>query len=129
MQAKHLQAICAALGLALAAVGIYGVIAYTTRQRTHELGVRMALGAQRRNILTLVLRQGLRLTAAGMTIGLVISLAMTRFLQSMLFNVPTTDVVTFASVVALLSMVALAACYVPARRAAAIDPMAALRHE
>lgn len=117
------------VALVLAAVGIYGVIAYTTRQRTHELGVRMALGAQRRNILTLVLRQGLRLTAAGMTIGLVISLAMTRFLQSMLFNVPTTDVVTFASVVALLSMVALAACYVPARRAAAIDPMAALRHE
>jgi predicted permease len=117
------------LALVLAAVGIYGVIAYTTRQRTREIGIRMALGAQRLQVLQLVLRQGLRLTALGLAIGLALSLAFTRLLGSLLFGVTPTDLLTFAGVTLLLSAVALGACYLPARRATSVDPMVVLRYE
>jgi predicted permease len=117
------------LALVLAAVGIYGVIAYTTRQRTREIGIRMALGAQRVQVLQLVLGQGLRLTAIGLAIGLALSLALTRFLGHLLFEVPPTDLLTFAAVTILLSTVALGACYLPARRATSVDPMVVLRYE
>jgi predicted permease len=117
------------LALVLAAVGIYGVIAYNTRQRTHEIGIRVALGAQRGSVLRLVLGQALRLTLSGLVIGLGASFALTRFLSSMLFGVTPTDALTFAGVAVLLCMVALAACYLPARRALRVDPMTALRYE
>jgi predicted permease len=117
------------LALFLAAVGIYGVLSYTTRQRTHEIGIRIALGAGKVEILRNVLRQGLILAVAGLTIGLAASLVLTRFLRSMLFGVGTTDLLTFATVAIVLCAVALFACYLPARRAAAVDPVQALRTE
>jgi len=117
------------LALILAAVGIYGVIAYTTRQRAHEIAIRIAVGAQRADVLRLVLGQGLLLTFAGLVVGLAASLALTRYLKSVLFGVTATDVLTYAAVALLLCLVSLAACYIPARRATKIDPMAALRHE
>ncbi|MFY9852463.1 MAG: ABC transporter permease [Terracidiphilus sp.] len=117
------------LALLLAAVGIYGVVAYTTRQRTHEIGIRMALGAAKEDIFRQVLGQGLRLTVAGLAVGLVVSFAFTRFLRGMLFGIGTTDWLTFTSVAVLLSVVTLAACLIPARRAASIEPMQALRTE
>jgi predicted permease len=117
------------LALVLAAVGIYGVIAYTTRQRTHEIGLRMALGAQSTDVFRMVLGNGLRLIATGLGCGLALSLALTRFLRSVLFGVGATDFITFAAVGLLLSAVALLACYIPARRAMRVDPMVALRYE
>jgi ABC-type antimicrobial peptide transport system permease subunit len=117
------------LALILAAVGIYGVIAYTTRQRTREIGIRMALGAQRVQVLGLVLSQGLRLTLIGLVLGLALSLALTRFLGSLLFGIAPTDALTFGGVALLLSAVALGACYIPARRATVVDPMVVLRYE
>ena len=117
------------LALLLAGVGIYGVVAYTTRQRTREMGIRMALGAERGQILLLVLRQGFRLALAGLAVGMVLSLALTRFLKSRLYGVTATDALTFAIVAAVLSAVALAACYIPARRASKIEATIALRCE
>ena len=117
------------LSLVLAAVGIYGVVDYTTRLRTHEIGIRMALGAQQGDVIRLVLSQGLWLALIGLTFGLGVSFALTRFLSSMLFGVTETDALTFASVSALLCIVTLAACYIPARRAAKVDPIVALRCE
>jgi len=117
------------LALVLAAVGIYGVIAYTTRQRTREIGIRMALGAQRAQVLSLVLGQGLQLTFLGLALGLAMSLALTRFLTSLLFGVAATDTLTFATVAILLCLVALAACLAPALRATRVDPMVVLRYE
>jgi predicted permease len=117
------------LALVLAAVGIYGVTAYTTRQRTHEIGVRMALGASKDHILRLVLGNGLRLTFLGVCLGLAASFALTRFLGSMLLGVTSTDALTFSSVAILLCAVVLFACFVPARRATRVDPMVALRYE
>ena len=117
------------LALILAAVGIYGVIAYTTRQRTHEIAIRMALGAQRVNIFRLVLGQGLLLTLTGLAAGLAVSLGLTRYLSSELFGVTSTDPLTYAAVALLLCLVSLVACYIPARRATKVEPMEALRCE
>jgi predicted permease len=117
------------LALILAAVGIYGVIAYTTRQRAHEFAIRVAMGAQRSDVFRLVLGQGLLLTLAGLTVGIAASLAVTRYLRSVLFGVAASDVLTYTAVALLSCLVSTAACYLPARRATKVDPMAALRHE
>ncbi|HTS67370.1 MAG TPA: ADOP family duplicated permease, partial [Terriglobia bacterium] len=117
------------LSLVLAAVGIYGVIAYTTRQRTHEVAIRMAMGAQRYDVLRLILAQGLFLTFAGLTVGFVASLVLTRYLKSLLFGISTTDAATYTAVAVLLGLISMAACYVPARRATQVNPMTALKYE
>ncbi|MGB8542337.1 MAG: ABC transporter permease [Candidatus Acidiferrales bacterium] len=117
------------LALILAAVGIYGVTAYTTRQRTHEIGIRMALGASKRDIMRLVLGHGLRLTLVGIALGLGVSFGLTRFLGSLLLGVTSTDALTFSSVAVLLCAVALFACFIPTRRATRVDPMVALHYE
>jgi predicted permease len=117
------------LAMLLAAVGIYGVVAYTTRQRTREIGIRVALGAERGGIYSLVLGQGFRLTLAGLVVGTALAVAFTRLLKAQLFGVSETDAITFTSVGLLLAAVALVACHIPARRATRVDPMVALRHE
>ena len=115
--------------LLLAGMGIYGVISYIVSERTHEIGIRIALGAERRNILQMVLGQGLRLAIAGTAVGLVGALVVSQFMAGLLYGVRPTDPLTFVSVALLLVMVALFACYLPARRALRVDPMGALRHE
>ena len=124
-----LMGLFAAAALALAAVGIYGVVSFSVTRRTQEIGIRMALGAQRTEVLRLVLGEGARLTAAGVILGVAASLAITRLLASLVFGVSTTDPITFAGVVALLSSVALLASYIPARRAMRLDPNTTLRYE
>jgi predicted permease len=119
----------AALALILASVGIYGVIAYVVGQRTQEIGIRMALGAQRRNVLGLVLWQGTRLALLGVAIGIVGAIALTHLMKDLLYGVSATDPLTFASVAFVLTVIAMAACYIPARRATRINPVAALRYE
>jgi putative ABC transport system permease protein len=124
-----LLGIFALLALILASVGIYGLTAYAVGQRTHEIGIRMALGAQRRNVLRLILVEGARLVFVGILIGLAGGLILTRLMRSMLFEVKPADPATYSAVAILLAVLALLACYVPARRAARIEPMVALRHE
>jgi putative ABC transport system permease protein len=124
-----LLGIFAALALVMSCVGIYGVIAYLASQRTHEIGIRMALGAERWNVLRMVLGEGAKLALVGVAIGVVAALGLTRLMAKMLFGVSAHDPLTFAGVGGLLFLVALAACYIPARRAAKVDPMVALRYE
>jgi putative ABC transport system permease protein len=117
------------VALILATIGIYGVITYTTAQRTREIGIRSALGAARADVLRLVLAQGFRIAMAGVIAGVAGALLLTRFLQGMLYGVAHTDPVTFALTALLLVLTAIAAAYVPARRAAGVDPAIALRYE
>ncbi len=124
-----LLGVFAALGLTITLVGIYGVISYSVSQRTREIGIRMALGAQSRDVLRQVLREGMKLALAGLAIGIIAALALTRVLASLLFEVRATDPATFVMVASLLACVAFAACYLPARRATKVDPLVALRYE
>jgi putative ABC transport system permease protein len=121
--------IFAATALLLAAVGIYGVMSYAVTRRFHELGIRTTLGASRREIVGLVLGQGMKLAAIGMGGGLVASIALTRFMAGLLYGVRPADPVTLAAVTLLLGGIALLACYIPARRATGVDPVTALRCE
>ena len=124
-----LMGMFACLALLLAVVGLYGVLAYTTAQRTREIGVRLALGAQKHQVLSLVVGCGMRLVLAGAVLGLILSFALTRVLRSLLYDVNPTDPATFAIAGLLMCGTALVACLIPAHRAARVDPMAALRYE
>jgi len=124
-----LLGVFASLAASLAAIGIYSVTAYLVTQRTHEIGVRMALGAQQQHVLQLVLKHGARLIFFGVLAGAAGALALTKLISGLLFGVAPTDLATFAYAAVLLCAVALVACYVPARRASRVDPLVALRHE
>jgi putative ABC transport system permease protein len=119
----------AALGLTLVLIGIYSVLSYSVARRTHEIGIRMALGAQKGEVIRMVIGQGIKFVLIGVAIGIVGALALTRLLSSMLYGVKPTDPLTFVAVSLILIGVALLACYIPARRVAKVDPMVALRCE
>jgi ABC-type antimicrobial peptide transport system permease subunit len=124
-----LLGIFAAVALLLAVVGIFGVMSYLVGRRTQEIGVRMALGATRGNVLRMILGEGLRVVLIGVGLGLIEALLLGRLVKSLLFGIQPADPLTFLSAAALLTLVALAACYIPARRAMRVDPIVALRHE
>jgi ABC-type antimicrobial peptide transport system permease subunit len=124
-----LLGIFAGLALLLASVGIYGVVSYVAGQRTQEIGVRIAMGAQRSEVLRMVLAQGAAMAAFGLVIGLVAALALTRLMATMLFAISAADPLTYLCVVALLFVVSMAACWMPARRASRLNPVDALRYE
>ena len=127
--ALEILGLFAVIALLLASIGIYGVMAYTFSQRTHEIGIRMALGAQRKHILRMALGEGMILVVLGLAAGVFGALLLTRFLRSMLFAVKPTDPITFIAIATLLTAVALLACYIPAHRATRVDPLVALREE
>jgi putative ABC transport system permease protein len=124
-----LLAIFAGLALVLAAIGVYGVIAYAVTERTREIGIRMAIGAQGRDVLRLMMKSGVSAVTAGVGLGLAGSFALTRVMSSLLYGVSATDPVTFATITGLVTAVALTACFIPARQATRVDPIAALRYE
>jgi putative ABC transport system permease protein len=119
----------ASIGLLLAAIGLYGVLSYVMGQRTHEIGVRMALGAQVADVLGLVMRQGIKLAAIGLVAGFLAALAVGRAIHGLLYQMSVTDPLTYVLVLVVLALTALLACWFPARRAAKVDPMEALRYE
>jgi len=124
-----LLTIFAGIAIALASIGLYGVMSYSVSQRTREIGIRMALGPQRRDVLQLVIRQGMLLTMVGVGLGLAGSFGLTRLISSLLFGVSATDIGTFGAVSSLLFVIALLACWLPARRASRVDPIVALHTE
>jgi putative ABC transport system permease protein len=127
--AASLATIMGALGLVLAVMGVYGIVSFAVSGRTQEIGIRMALGAEARDILRLVARQGLQFVMAGLAVGLLAAWALTRTMASLLIGISATDPLTYATAAILLSAVAVAACWIPARRALRVDPMVALRYE
>ena len=127
--ALEILSVFACVALLLAAIGIYGVMSYTFSRRIHEIGIRVALGAQRADILRMVLGEGMQLVAFGLLAGLIGATILTRFLRTLLFDITSTDPLVFASIATLLAAVALFASYIPARRATHVDPLVALREE